>query len=167
MSADRLDLETFERLLQIHGGRVERWPQTLREPLEGLLDGSERARARFEEAQAFEALLDAAPAVEPTADLMRRIASLPAQHPRPVRAAWWPFGSSLAPLLGWAAAAILGALVGLAEPLGLAPLGSEAPGAPLVEAFEGEESDEDVATEDWTEIAALASGAAWAPEEEE
>jgi hypothetical protein len=157
---ERLDMITFERLLGIYGSRVERWPEVHREPLAHLLDSSPAALARWEEARALDRLLDALPEVEPAAALMARIAALPARHPRPERRAWWPFHGALTPLLGWAAAAVLGVLVGVAQ----------APDADDVEL--GDESADIAAlelgadgVEDWSDVSELVTGG-WAAEEE-
>jgi len=157
---ERLDLITFERLLGIHGSRVERWPEVYRGPLALLLESSAEAKARWDEALALDRLLDALPEVEPAPALMARIAALPARHPRAERSRWWPFHGALAPLLGWAAAAVLGVVVGVAQ-------------APEADVDLGGE-DADVATldlgdegaDDWSEVSELVTGARWAAEEE-
>ena len=82
---DRLDLERFEQLLAVHGGRLERWPQAQREPLRRGVQQPAQARARWAEAAELDALLAAAPEIEPTSELVARLASLPARHPRPER----------------------------------------------------------------------------------
>jgi hypothetical protein len=160
---ERLDPITFERLLGIHGGRLERWPEAHREPLARLLESSAEARARWEDAGALDRLLEAAPDVEPAPALMARIAALPARHPRAERAAWWPFQGALAPLLGWGAAALLGVVVGVAQaPDAGLELGDEpADMAALELDAEGAEG-----TEDWSEVSELVWGADWAAEEE-
>jgi hypothetical protein len=160
MSApERLDMQTFERLLEIHGGRAERWPEGSREALRRLLQGSAEARIRWQEAEQLDALLDAVPAIEPAPTLLASIASLPARHPRRERAAWWPFGRSLAPLFAWGAAAVLGLVVGLAE-------------APNLD-FTDDDASDGVATiddgsagDDWADVSALATGADWALEDD-
>lgn len=61
----------------------------------------------------LDALLKAAPDVEPSASLMRAVAEIPLRHPR--TAAWWPFG-----LRRWvavaAAALAAGVVLGVAVP---------------------------------------------------
>src|SRR4051812_47497636 len=119
---ERLDMKAFERLLEIHGGRAERWPEGSREPLRRLLESSAEARTRWQEAERLDMLLDAVPAIEPAPTLLASIASLPARHPHTRRAAvWWPFGRSLAPLVAWGAAAVLGLVVGFAQAPSLDP----------------------------------------------
>jgi hypothetical protein len=164
-SSGRLDLEAFERLLEIHGSRVERWPDAAREALGQLLEESPMARARWEEAKALDALLAAAPEVEPTAALVARIASLPALHPRAARPAWWPFQSSLAPLFAWGAAAALGVVVGIMqapEPeLNVGDVTAE-----LGYDLAGEAAVDEGSSDDWTEVSGLVMGADWALEDE-
>ncbi len=160
---ERLDLVAFERLLEIHGSNVARWPEASREPLRHLLDGDEVARARWADAARLDALLAAVPEVAPAPDLIARIASLPARHPRPERVGWWPFGNPLPALLGWGAAAALGVLMGVVEappfPADDADTG-DAVAAVDDDAPEGEGADE------WTEVSELVMGADWASEDE-
>jgi hypothetical protein len=162
MSApERLDFKAFERLLEIHGGRAERWPEGSRESLRRLLEGSAEARSRWEDAQRLDALLDALPSIEPAPTLMASIASLPARHPRRQGVSWWPFGRSMAPLFAWGAAAVLGLVVGLAE-------------APSLDLGDGDASDgvatidgdDGSAGDDWADVSALATGADWDSEDE-
>lgn len=164
----RLDQATFESLLEIHGGRVEAWPEGLREPLSQLLESSELARARWDEARELDAWLDAVPEIEPASDLVARIASLPALHPRPERLGWWPFGNPLAPLLAWGAAAALGVTLGVvATPeldLGLDPGAGDADA--VAEWSGDDEALGDDGFDDWSEVSWLAMGADWAPEDE-
>lgn len=160
-SSGRLDLEAFERLLAIHGSRVERWPQPLRQALADLLEQSAPARARWDEAKRLDGWLDAVPAVEPTPALVARIASLPALHPRAARSAWWPFQSSLTPLFAWAAAAVLGVVVGISQ----APDPLDAGTDTTAELGLDGEVDE-ASLDDWSEVSSLAMGADWALEDE-
>jgi hypothetical protein len=111
MSAQDLDLERFEHLLDVHGADLERWPEELRANARELLQSSAPAQLAWSRAEALAAVLDAAPDVLPSAALSARIAALPARHPQGW-AAWWPFGNPFAPLLGWGAAAGFGLLVG-------------------------------------------------------
>lgn len=159
---ERLDLAAFERLLEIHGSNIARWPEASREPLRRLLDGSEAARTRWADAARLDALLAALPEVEPAPDLMARIASLPARHPRPERVRWWPFGNPLPALLGWGAAAALGVLVGVTEAPELPAEGAGTDGA--VAAIE-DDADGD-GSDEWTEVSELVMGANWASEDE-
>ena len=160
----RLEMKDFERLLDIHGGRAERWPEAVREPLARLLESNEVARARWEDARSLDALLAALPDVEPAPALMARIAALPARHPRPARAAWWPFQGSFAPLFAWGAAAVLGVVVGMVQ----------APDLDLdsSDTDVGAEVSDDLAwvdegaTDDWTEMDGLVTGDDWAAEDD-
>jgi hypothetical protein len=163
---ERLDQEKFEGLLEIHGGRVERWPEALHEPLSRLLESSELARTRWAEASALDAWLDAVPEIEPASDLVARIASLPALHPRPERLGWWPFGNPLAPLLAWGAAAALGVVLGVfvAPDVDL-DSGADTDSVAELLATDGEAADDDD-SDDWTEVSGLVMGADWAPEDD-
>jgi hypothetical protein len=160
-SSGRLDQEALERLLDEHGSRLERWPEAARHALGDLLERSPAARLRWEEARDLDGLLDAVPSVEPTAALMARIASLPALHPRPARAAWWPFQSSLAPLLTWGAAAVLGIVVGISQ----VPEPDERSGDVTAELAD-ETTAEEASLDDWDDVSSLAMGADWALEDE-
>lgn len=153
--SEHLQLEVFEQLLSVHGAKLERWPEELAPRARQLLEASAAARARWSEASRLEALLDALPAVEPSSELMARIAALPARHPHSPSARWWPFGNPLAPLLAWGAAAALGLIVGVM--------------VPEVEALEGAASDVSEVTapaDDWSELSDLALGGHWSLEEE-
>jgi hypothetical protein len=165
---DALDQATFERLLEVYGSRSERWPEALREPLARRLESSEAARARWADATELDAWLAAVPEIEPASDLVARIASLPALHPRPERPGWWPFGNPLAPLLAWGAAAALGVALGVvAAPeleFELGP-GDDADAVAEVLAPDEDEALDDGA-DDWTEVSGLVMGADWAPEDE-
>lgn len=165
----RLDQATFEELLELHGSRTERWPEALREPLARLLESSDVARSRWQEAAELDAWLDAVPEIEPASQLVARIAALPALHPRPERLGWWPFGNPLAPLLAWGTAAALGVILGvLATPeLELELDAGEQPDAvaELLSPEDGEAAGDD-GLDEWTEVSGLVMGADWAPEDE-
>lgn len=165
---ERLDEAALERLLEIHGGRKESWPEALREPLAQLLERSQVARERWAEAAELDAWLDAVPEVEPASDLVARIASLPALHPRPERAGWWPFGNPLAPLLAWGAAAVLGVALGVLATPGLdLELGLDGGDAVAEWAGEDEAFEDGLdGSEDWAELSGLALGAVWVVEDE-
>jgi hypothetical protein len=166
-TVERLEMATFERLLEIHGGRTERWPEASREPLQRLLEGSALARERWSEAARLDALLDALPEIEPTPDLMARITSLPARHPHVARSGWWPFGNPVTPFFAWGAAAALGVLLGVVAP-DLVPIDTDLSGDVAsvdVDSLDGDGAGADGA-DDWTEVSGLAMGADWASEEE-
>jgi hypothetical protein len=153
MSASkRLELSTFERLLEVHGGSVEGWPEDLRRPAQELLESSEAARAAWSQARRLDALLGGLPDVAPSAQLIARIASLPLRHPHSGKS-WWPFGHAFAPLLAWGAAAALGLIVGSVA-------------APELPAFQVEPTAELGQNDDWSELSELALGADFALEDE-
>jgi hypothetical protein len=166
---DALDQATFEQLLEIHGSRTERWPEALREPLARWLESSEAARVRWAEAAELDAWLDAVPEIEPASDLVARIASLPALHPRPERPGWWPFGNPLAPLLAWGTAAALGVALGVvAAPELDFDFGPDDDADAVAEVYapDDDEALDDDGADDWTEVSGLVMGADWAPEDE-
>jgi hypothetical protein len=154
-TSEPLELEQFEQLLSAHGATLERWPAELGAAARRLLDSSEPARERWSEARRFEALLDAAPAIEPSSALIARIATLPARHPQSSSFAWWPFGNPFSPLLAWGAAVSLGLLVGMAVPE------LDAEGASVAEP-----SEDAAQSEDLRELSELAFGGQWSLEEE-
>jgi len=165
-AAERLEWAVFERLLGIHGSRIERWPDSVREPLRRLLEHSERARALWADAERLDAWLGSAVEVEPAPALLARINSLPARHPRPARAVWWPFESSLAPLLGWAAAAVLGVIVGTSDLVDF-DLGDIDTDVPSDQASADQaDPDDGSGADDLLEVSGLVTGADWAVEDE-
>ena len=109
--SNSLDLTRFQELLDVHGPELVRWPEPVQEAARELLAASPDAREAQQYALELAALLDAAPEIVPSAALLSRIAALPARQPRGW-AAWWPFGNPVAPLMGWAAAAAFGLVVG-------------------------------------------------------
>jgi hypothetical protein len=166
-TSERLDMAAFERLLEVHGSRIERWPETVREPLRRLLEGSELARARWREAERLDALLGALPEVEPAPDFVARIAALPARHPRAERAPWWPFERSLAPLLAWGTAAALGVVVGLTAPDAIDADDDGAGDLAALESVAEDEGDDAEGAEDWTDMSGLAMGTDWTSSEDD
>jgi hypothetical protein len=151
-ASNRLELSTFEGLLEVHGGSLESWPEELRRPAQELIESSELARAAWAEARRLDALLGGLPDVEPSAQLVARIASLPLRHPR-AGTGWWPFEHPFAPFLAWGAAAVLGLLVGSVA-------------APELPAFQAEPAAEFAQNDDWRELSELALGADFALEDE-
>jgi hypothetical protein len=148
-----LDSSTFERMLDLYGARLERWPEQLRGPARDLISASETARATWSAAQRLDAVLDTAPEVLPSAQLAARVAAIPARHPHAPQAAWWPFGNVFAPLLAWGAAGALGLVVGTLA-------------TPELEFFEAEPQQESAQNDDWSELSELVLGANWALEDE-
>jgi hypothetical protein len=165
-TSERLEMATFERLLEIHGSRVERWPEASRAPLRRLLDSSDLALARWKEAEHLDALLAALPDVEPAPDLMARITSLPARHPRVERAGWWPFHNLLTPLFAWGAAAALGVLLGVAAPDFAAPDFAAPDADEPADLAALDSSAADDGADDWSDMSGLAMGADWASEDD-
>ncbi len=112
----------FHRLLDIHGARLERWPQAERHAAERLLAADTRARAARDEAGRLEALLDryAPPVDERTAArILQRLAALPAQRRAGAGWGWslrWEeFVPTWPSLATFATIAVLGILVGLSS----------------------------------------------------
>jgi hypothetical protein len=161
-TSGRLEMAVFERLLEVHGSRIERWPEASREQLGGLLESSPLARMRLEEAKRLDALLDALPDVEPAPELLARITSLPARHPRSQRARWWPFNSPLTPLFAWGTAAMLGVLLGVVAPDFAEPLDDESADMATLDVPAADDDGND----DWSDMSGLAMGADWASEDE-
>jgi hypothetical protein len=166
-TSEPLEMATFERLLEVHGSRIERWPEAKREPLGRLLESSELARARWKEAEHLDGLLAALPEIEPAPDLMARIASLPARHPRAQRAGWWPFNNPLTPLFAWGAAAALGLAMGVIAP-DFAATDSDAPADVAALDAPGADPDDadDDSADDWADMSGLAMGGDWASEDD-
>jgi hypothetical protein len=105
-----MTLERFTQLLDIHGADLARFPEAERAAAELLLVESAEARSALEEAQLLEGALGSVESVEPSPDFAKRIAAIPARHPR--TGAWWPFATRYRPALAMVAAALLGIGVG-------------------------------------------------------
>lgn len=109
-----MDLERLERLLDAYGASPERWPVEERQAALALLDRSAEARARRDLAAQLDALLDAAPAPEPSRDLVARILAAAPGVPTRIggdaaglrRARLWPYVAAAAPLAAAAALAL-------------------------------------------------------------
>jgi ferric-dicitrate binding protein FerR (iron transport regulator) len=106
-----LDRVEFERLLDVHGARLERWPAGERQRLDELLAASREARSAWARAERLEATLDAWTAPEPSAALMARLATIAVHEPQHKRG-FWPFALPITPVVAWAFAAAFGVLVG-------------------------------------------------------
>jgi hypothetical protein len=77
-----LTLEGLERLLDAYGGAPERWPDTEREAAQRLIEQSDAARARWEEAAGLDRLLDTVPVEPPSLALAARVlAAAPRRRP--------------------------------------------------------------------------------------
>lgn len=102
-----MGLERFEHLVDAYGADPRRWPEAERAAAEAFLAGSEAARTLAEDAARLDALLEAAPAPEPSELLGHRVLrAAPVRRSRVSRFGW-------ASGAGWAAAAAAGVLVGL------------------------------------------------------
>lgn len=115
-----LDLGRFEELLDVHGAKLDRWPEPLQAEARALLASSPSAQHALSRAERLATLLDAAPDVLPSAELSARIAALPVRRPQGW-VAWWPFANPFAPLFAWGAAAAFGLLIGSGVLPGLDP----------------------------------------------
>ncbi len=141
--------ERLAEILQAYGGDPLRWPEAERLAAQGLAARDPRAAAMVDEAEALDALFDAAPTVTPDAALIARVL---ARRPRP--SLWrelFPNTGVWKPAAGFAVALALG--VGIqnaaADQLGLndevATTYQESDGNGLTPLSGGEElSEEDV-----------------------
>ncbi len=78
--ADGMTLDRLRTLLDAYGARPDAWPVAERAAADALLARSAEARALRDAAAALDAVLDRAPAIEPTAALAGRVL---AGTPRP------------------------------------------------------------------------------------
>jgi len=104
-----MKIDRLEALAQAYGGDLRRWPADQRAFAESLIAADPAARAVLDDAAALDALLDASPAVVPTANLAARVlAAAPVRKARGHlgRLAWF-LGA------GWAAAACAGMVAGV------------------------------------------------------
>lgn len=83
------DLTALEEHLEIHGSRIERWPDAARRRFDLLLKENARARELLAETRALDDLLDRAPLPDARrmADLTERIAALAKAEGREQRTA--------------------------------------------------------------------------------
>jgi ferric-dicitrate binding protein FerR (iron transport regulator) len=160
----RMDGGGFERLLELYGARLERWPEELRAHAREWMEQSELARSAWQEAARLDRLLDAYPEIEPSPALVARIAAIPITAPAPRPAVSWPLGALWASLLGWGVAAVLGLMVGgVAAPM-FEPL--ETGASASVAMSEESEQDDAAGLDEWSELSELAFGAGLIGEEE-
>jgi hypothetical protein len=115
-------LDEFRRLAEARGGDLARWPDHLREEAAAVARTREGA-AILAEADAFDRLLnDAAPHVA-DARIERAIHGVVTRlaQPQPVRGGGLSglFAAWLYPAAGFACAALIGALIGFADPIGI------------------------------------------------
>jgi hypothetical protein len=115
-SRDPFTVQRFSELLDIRGPELERWPEPERSAGQSLLSESEQARAALERAAQLAVFLDVVAVPEPSAQLTARVLEVPIRHPRSEPASWWPFATFARPLLGLAAATLLGIVTGALVP---------------------------------------------------
>jgi hypothetical protein len=147
-----LELSELVANLEIHGARLERWPAVLAERARPLLVASVEARRAQAEAAALDALLDGAPAIEPSAALLSRVAALPALHPRRGFWSWWPFESVSRPAFAWLTAAVVGIAAGRALPSDAL---DAAVGGDTVAAIDESPDGSDLDSQAWDELGEL------------
>ncbi len=75
-------LVDLERLVDAHGSDQSRWPEPQRAAAAGLLSSSAEARELLAAQRAIDGMLDTAQELEPSAELRRRIAEVPARDSR-------------------------------------------------------------------------------------
>jgi hypothetical protein len=115
-------LERFTNLLDVYGGRIERWPAEERHAARALLARSADARARAAAAERLDALLDQVPEPAPSAALVTRVLAA-----APARAAV----RTLPTRRPWRVLITVGGGAAVAASLALWLLRSPAPGTPL------------------------------------
>ena len=113
----KMDEARFRALAEAYGSHLARWPSDERRAAEALLARSTEANRWLAEQRQIDLLLDGAPDMDPSAALLRRVAEIPLRHQtaRDVRA-WWPFLRLRNLLAVGAAAAALGAALGMVTP---------------------------------------------------
>ena len=104
-----MKMDRLEALAQAYGGDLRRWPADQRAFAESLIAVDPAARSVLDEAAALDRLLDASPAVAPSADLAARVlAGAPQRRARGrMGRLTWFLGA------GWAAAACAGMVAGV------------------------------------------------------
>jgi hypothetical protein len=104
------ELARFRALVEAYGANPEKWPAEERPTFERFASSAE-GRAWLLEQRGVDAWLDASKELEPSADLLRRVAEIPVRNAKP--AAWaWPL--RMRSLVGaLAAAAAVGMVVGM------------------------------------------------------
>lgn len=106
-------------LLEAYGADPQRWPTAEREDARRLIAADPLLAAEIDEAAAFDTLLDALPAPEPSPALRVALKDIPER----ARFDWadrlfalWPFGAPWRPAAGLVAAALVGVVVGISTP---------------------------------------------------
>jgi hypothetical protein len=113
----------LEGLLDAHGSDQARWPEAKRIAAAGLLARSSEARDLLATQSAIDGLLDAAEEIQPSAELRRRIAEVPARDSKSA-VEWGLLGRRWWMALTAATAVTFGAVSGWALPP--EPLSAEA-----------------------------------------
>lgn len=110
-----MTLDRLTALADAFGGDLRRWPTADRAAAEHLLATDPAARAVFDAAMSFDALLATSPRPQASAALRDRVIDAAARaglKPRPARR-FWLDRLVLASGAGWAAAACAGVVAGL------------------------------------------------------
>jgi hypothetical protein len=109
-----MSAERFRALLTAYGADLARWPEEARAAAATLVTTSRDAARWIEDERRLDAMLDGASMVEPSADLLRKVAEIPARNER---VGWLaPFGRLRRLLVGAFALAAVGAVVGTVTP---------------------------------------------------
>lgn len=123
-ASEAVDLARLGRLLEAYGADPETWPAVERDAALALLGRSAEARALRERAARLDRLLDQAPALEPSPELMARVLAAANQAAPSWRRrldtwmlALWPFGPVWRPATVLALAALFGVALGTVAPL--------------------------------------------------
>jgi hypothetical protein len=110
-----MSMDEFDRLLGAWGADPRRWPDDRRKDAEALLSGSDAARQRLAEEQAFDTLLAHPPAAVPSDALVEAVMAIPRTARQERRAGrGWSLNlfAALPRFAGLAAAAVLGFYIG-------------------------------------------------------
>ncbi len=123
-ASEAVDLARLGQILEAYGADPQAWPAAERDAALALLGCSAEARALRERAARLDRLLDQAPALEPSPELMARVlaaANQAAPSWRRRLGAWtlvlWPFGPVWRPATALALAALFGVTLGTVAPL--------------------------------------------------
>ena len=127
--------DRFRALVESYGTNPERWPEDQKPSPDELEVAASEAPAWLAEQRRIDEGLDGMGNVVPSAALLRRVAEIPARHPRGARA--WPGGWLRNLVAAATAAAALGLVIGMTTP---------------------ESTATDDAVTDWDELSTLALG---------
>jgi hypothetical protein len=111
MTSRSMSPERLRALLEAYGANFERWPEDEVEAARTLLELSEPLRALVREQAELDRYLSELDLSALPPELERRLLAIPERSPRARPS--WPFSSLWAPAVGWAAAAVLGLLLGV------------------------------------------------------